>query len=115
MHKFKYINSLGRPYDNSANKYTTIRFDISRYGSHQKTLRFKTKVTEKKAIRYAEKYLSKPLSERYYNRIKEDLFHRYEWDQAKHIFNTRGDCLTDLKFLESVYEKAENLNIVCGS
>ena len=114
---FKYRNSLGRRYNKTDAKYLAVSFNTSRYGKYSAGLAWKTPVSEDVAIRRAEEYLSTPIDEAYYNKIKDDLFHNpVEWKEAKQNYKCRGDCLTDAKFLEIAEVKGTTqLNLLCGS
>ena len=100
--KFCYTNCLKREYDTGEVKITTVRFQIGRNGNRTQVIEFGAPVTEKTAIQAAETYLSEPVDEKYYETIREDLFHAVPWVQASLWFKCRGDCLTDARFLESV-------------
>ena len=112
---FKYINCLDRKYRQILKNVSEVRFDISRYGEKQRSLKFDSPVSENDAILAVEKYLSEPLTEEYYDMIKDDLFHGYSWDEAKACFTYRGDCLTDCIFLEKTEIIDGTLIFFCGS
>lgn len=101
--KFKYINSLDRKYLTDRYNIHSVKFNISRYGKYKHTIKFENLVCEQYAIEKVEEYLSKPVTEKYYNKIVNDLFHEKPWETAKKWFTCRGDCLTDAKFLEETY------------
>lgn len=87
---------------NDADKYIlSVKFDISRFGDHTKCLYFKEPKTEFETLKEIEKFLSKPLTVEYYNKIKDDLTGDFwdEWtdDKANLI---RGDVLGDATFYE---------------
>ena len=99
-------------------KVKKIRFDISRYGEFSEVIEFPKTVSIDEAVKAVEEFLSQPLDEAYYMKIREDLFHEAPWEEAKEWFHTRGDCLTDCKFLEAVTEDKKEkgtFEIVCGS
>lgn len=80
----------------------SIVFNVSRYGNVKKTFIFEDPVTVRQAIVYAETYLSQKLTKKFYKQIMHDLFHEeYDWDKAKKLYECRGDCLTDCRYLES--------------
>lgn len=106
MGSFKYVESMGRPFRDDA-YIIRITFPISRYECYTMEKRFPSPVTEKEAIAAVEKYLSKPLEEGYYEQIKSDLwFDPIPFEEVLNEFNgketTRGDIMTDLKFLEDI-------------
>ena len=117
---FAYINCLDREYADTKAKIERVVFDYSRFGSHKHTIHF-TKdgvaqpVTEKAAITAAEAWLSEPLTEEHYEKIKHDLFHGYEWEDAKEVFGCRGECLTDSCYLEIAHFERGTLTLECGS
>jgi len=122
---FRYTNSLGREnedgtpmdYDDAEKYIRNIAFNISRYGDHVEIISFKEPVTEKTAIEAAEAFLSKPVTEEYYEMVKEDLCDsETPWEQAKHQYANRGALLTDCRFLESLDDDGDgNVTISCGS
>jgi hypothetical protein len=101
--KFKYINSLDRKYVTDRHNISSVKFNISRYGKYNHVIKFPILVCERDAIEKVEEYLSKPLTEKFYNKIVDDLFHESPWATAEKWFTCRGDCLTDAKFLEETY------------
>ncbi len=113
---FKYANCLEREYSTSPCNVNSVKFNISRYGKFKETLTFNPAVSEKEAIEAVETYLSQPLTEEYFDRIKSDMFHDYlSWEKAQEDYYCRGDCLTDSKFLERVYLKDGEMTFFIGS
>ena len=112
---FSYINCLDREYEDNKAKIERIIFDYSRYGSFQHTIYFTEPVTEKAAITAAEAWLSEPLTQEHYEKIKHDSLHEYGWEDAKEVFGCRGECLTDLCYLEIAQFKGGKLRLLCGS
>lgn len=113
--EFHYVNCLDREYLTEPNNIASVTFDISRYGKYTHTIKFPKLVCEKEAIEKIEKYLSKLLTQDYYEKIVNDLFHEAPWAKAKTWFVTRGDCLTDCKFLEDSRIINGNLTLWMGS
>lgn len=113
--KFKYINCLDRKYLTNPRNINSVRFNISRYGAYNHTIEFPNLVCEKEAIEKVEKFLSEPLTEEYYNKIVDDLFHEMPWEEAKKHFTVRGNCLTDRKFLEDTQVINGQLMFFIGS
>lgn len=112
---FKYTNSLGRKYDKNA-KITSITFDISRYGKHKHTLQFTEPITERAAIGRVQKWLSQSVTKEYFDVVKDDLFGRGMDGFSHEEFETRGDLLTSLIFLERIStDKMGHAVIQCGS
>jgi hypothetical protein len=112
---FTYVNSLGHPYDDQELTVTSVTFYISRYATYDHTIAFDAPVTEAVAIEAVEAYLSEPITEEFYQQIKDDLFHQYEWKEAQKYFECRGDCLTDCRFLERTTVNMGNLKFFIGS
>jgi len=95
---FKYVlDEKEFPY-NKNKLIKSIRFDISRYGQYTRTIRFRQKTSVECAIKAAEKYLSKPMSDYWWNMIKDDVFN----DKDRERYQIRGDGVGDSKFLESI-------------
>ena len=117
VRSFAYINCLDREYEDTKAKVKRVIFDYSRNGSFQHTIRFQHRVTEKAAILAAEAWLSEPLTQEHYEEIKHDSFHQYEWEDAREVFGCRGECLTDLCYLDIAERKHGHgtLRLWCGS
>jgi hypothetical protein len=100
-------------------KVTSVEFDISRYGQHTHTLKFETPISILSAVEKVEKYLSLPLTEDYYNLVKDDLFmSELTWENVHedNTYEIRGDVLTDATFLEGVkVDKEGRLTFSIGS
>jgi dsRNA-specific ribonuclease len=109
---FTYIRS-GLKLDNRK-KCKSVTFNISRYGAHTKTIKFKHKKKFAGAIEAAEEFLSQKIDKEYFKTVSDDLFGA-KWKEFKG--GLRGDCLGDCKFLEAVERDAEtkDLSLVCGS
>jgi hypothetical protein len=111
---FKYINSLEGGFK-SERYVLVVTFDISRYGRYQNFIEFDYPRTEKEAIKAVEQHLSTLLDERYFNKIKDDLFIT-EWSEAKEHYICIGDCLSDCKYLEMISRKdGGRIYLSCGS
>lgn len=112
--QFRYENCLTST--RTAENVTTVVFDISRYGKYTHYLLFKEPVNQQQAISKVEDFLSEPLTEEYYNQIKEDLFDDpMPFDEAKDNYENRGACLTDARFLEIANFDRGTLTLLCGS
>lgn len=110
--KFVYTNCTGKPYDDNIKVVSSVTFDISRFGKHQRVYRFRPLVTVAHAIRAAEKYLSQQMTEDYFDEIKDDIFNREsKWTD----YVCRGDALTDAKFLEKLGLDNGALSFYIGS
>ena len=110
------IYCLDRKYLDVDHNINKAIFDISRYGKYQHSIDFDFPVTEKQAIKAVEKYLSKPLTEEYYNTIKDDMFCSIEsYDDAETYYDCIGDCLSDCKFLEDTQIENGILTFFIGS
>lgn len=100
--------------DNEISYIETIVFPISRFSKYKLSIRFDHYATEEEAINIVERWLSKPVSDDYYDIIKDDLFHddleSYGQDPC------RGNLLGDCKFLEQIKRIDEGTyEIICGS
>lgn len=95
-----YINSLPdqREFDDTDKCYSFVEFCISRYGAFWHTLTFDNPVSEKEAIDKIEEYLSQPMDDEYYNRIKRNLFPGMKREE----FSIRRDALGDCIFIETI-------------
>jgi hypothetical protein len=112
---FEYNVSAYECLDKRENVVEVI-FDLSRYGKYTHRMFCSGAVSEMKAIRLAEEYLSEPISPCYFNIIKDDLFPGVAYENLR----LRGDALGDCYFLESIASKdigAGNRRITfqCGS
>ena len=126
--KFVYTNSLlvknengeyvEREYDDTVKNVKSVTFNISRYAKYSMTIRFdyQKPMTEKGTIEYVEEFLSKPLTEDWFNMVRDDTFHEFTWEEAKEQFVCRGDVLTDAKFLEGTHLSQDgNMTFGIGS
>ena len=53
---------------------TAVTFPTSRFGKHTHTLTFDEPLTETAALVAAQKYLGKPLTKRYFDAVKDDIY-----------------------------------------
>lgn len=106
MYKFSYYNETDNEFNNITNNVRAIIFDISRYGKYNHTITYDQPVTTSKAIRDAEEYLSQPLTDKEYQRLKDDLF-------VTSRPHSRGGCLGDCKIIEylSIYDGILTLSV----
>ena len=118
---FVYTNSLQRPYGtvNAGIKY--VCFDICRIpgmpgGASMITLTCEPTGSEADAIAIAEQFLSKPLTEEYYE-MTMDRQSTCTWQQAlAYGYEVRGDVLSSLKYIEHAHVDAKGcLTLSCGS
>jgi hypothetical protein len=112
---FKYINSTESEYDDANKVVSSVCFNISRYGMHEHSIFFEEKVTIKTAIEAVEQYLSEPLTEDYYEKIKKDTFSQFNWKTAQEKFETRGAVLSDAIYLEEIDLNNGELTFFIGS
>jgi len=108
-------NCLNVEYENTDKSIHGALFDISRYGKYNKTMYFDENVTQYEAIKTIEIWLSKPLTEKYYDKICDDTFHKHSWEKTKEYYKCRGDCLSDARFLEMAEIENGILKLCCGS
>jgi hypothetical protein len=114
--KFEYTNSLDKEYDDVNKVVNCVSFNISRYGKYKKILQFVEPVTIKYAIKQVEKFLSKKLTQHYYKKVKDDLFHNdMKWEYAESFYKCRGDVLTCAVYLEKCYVQNGILTFYIGS
>jgi hypothetical protein len=118
---FRYTNSLDRPYNDRIRSVKSATFDIGRYGNVTHSIDFPDgPVSEAAAIAAIEAWLSAPLSVAEYEVLRNagDLFH-YSGDDpfpTDGYLVTRGDCLGDCRFLESItISRTGHLTFFCGS
>jgi hypothetical protein len=97
------------------NKYVNkITFDISRFHKVKHTLTFEDKKTEMEAIIEAEKFLSKKLTNEYFDTIKEDCLEPYEF--YKNLNCNRGQVLGSAIYIEFIEKFDKNhIYLSCGS
>ncbi len=114
---FEYILSLGRQLYDSRKNIKRIFFFISRYGEVEEIIEFPQPVSEFEAVKAVEAYLSQPLDDAHYEKVKDDLFVGVDSkEKAFKWYQTRGDCLGDCHFLESVRTDSQgNCLLRCGS
>eukprot|EP01092_Planopodium_desertum_P009910 TRINITY_DN4332_c0_g1_i1.p1 TRINITY_DN4332_c0_g1~~TRINITY_DN4332_c0_g1_i1.p1 ORF type:complete len:127 (-),score=1.35 TRINITY_DN4332_c0_g1_i1:66-446(-) len=112
---FKYKNSLEREYSTEPANISSVTFRISRYDEFHQTINFPNLVCERDAIAAAEEYLSEPLTEDYYEIIRDDTYMGGSWNEAKENFETRGDCLGDAIFIEDVDIEDGSMTFTTGS
>lgn len=90
-------------------------FEISRYGRHFHTLKLEPPRIVKNAIQLVEEYLNEPMTQEYFDTIKDDLFP----GRTFRSFTVRGDALGDCRFLETIdseiTEGGRRMKLVCGS
>lgn len=111
---FAYIIDPSFQYKRTANIVEVV-FDISRYGRHVHTLRTSPRMTVKEAIKHVEDYLNVPMTDEYFESIKDDLFPGTTLESLK----VRGHALGDCRFLETIetvkVEGGKRLILGCGS
>ncbi len=115
-HNFTYILSCLDRTTCLGSKVKAVRFCISRDWQVWHTLQFPRRLTRMEAVIEAEKYLSKPLDQLYFQRIEKHSFMYKNWKEAHNLYKTRGDALSNAKFLESMNVYSNDvLTIECGS
>jgi hypothetical protein len=113
--RFRYVNCLGRGYMSEPRDVKAVAFGVSRYGREHQTIHFPSGVSEREAIEAAEGYLSQPLTEDFYERVRTDTFHGHGWAVAQKHFACRGATLTDAVFLEVARLERGTLVLLTGS
>jgi hypothetical protein len=114
MTEFTFRNSLGRKYDNTK-CVLKITFPISRYRHYKQTLSFPKPVTERAAIRSAEKFLSYPCTKKYYTAVQDDVFDCIlSWEDSG--ITRKFECLGNAVFIDtSSVDDVGHLTIGLGS
>ena len=112
---FKFKNILNRQYDTTRVLFM-VTFAISEYGDYTHSIKFKMPMTEKEAILEVEKYLSKPLTEDYYNLILDGLEDSgIGWEFARKFYKCRGEVLGDnINLVQSYIQYEDHLILNCG-
>lgn len=100
--------------ENTQKNVKSVTFGVSRYGKYICTLSFDDFLTEAEAVKKVEEYLSNPLTESYYNDVKDDLFFD-SYDNYKSGDACYGTLLGDARFLEGLRRKDDKIFIVTGS
>lgn len=112
--KFVYIKKYNNPRENL--KVNKVIFDISRYGMHEKEIEFKKPKTVDDAIKSVEDYLSKKVTKKYFEDIKDDLFYK---NNSFKDYENRGELLSDANFLEQLKFTTSNgvvtMRLITGS
>lgn len=104
--------------DNHNKNVNTVYFHIGRYGKVVASITFPTPVTQHYAFQCVQKYLSQPLTQDYYDQLYSigDLFcGGLGWEEDCKHYKTRGDCLSDYRFLEGITVENGKMWICCGS
>jgi hypothetical protein len=99
---FQYENKLDREYETSKCVVKSVEFPLGLYAKCTTRLDFENFVTEKEAIKSVEHYLSQPLTKRYYDLIRHDLFSADGWEVNQWDCAYRGDVLRHKQVI-SVY------------
>ena len=86
--------------ENGKKCVTSLKFDVSRYGAVTHTLEFVEPVTKTVALEAIERYLSEPVDEDHFARVRNDLFDVTRYNNQNLSKYTRGDLLTDARFAE---------------
>jgi len=102
--------------DDTEKQVTSITFNVSRYGKYTKTLRFENPITVKETVELVEKYFSEPITQKFYEVVKDDLWWSDEpWDVAQKNYDVKGNVLTDNVYLESYSVRNGKLRLSIGS
>ena len=97
---------------------TSVTFNISRYGKYTFKIEFDEPISIINSIEKVEEFLSKKVSENYYNHVKDDLFYSFaDYNRdIKYICSlTRGELLTDCIYLEEIQIYKKSLKLCCTS
>ncbi len=116
LNKFKY--KLCIDLDDKIKNVDIVIFDVSRYGKYTQTIKFDEKVSVKYAVEKVEEWLSDKVTIDYFNKIKDDLFFKFDSvdEELEYIKNkNKGQLLTDCIFLEKAEIYMSHLILGCGS
>lgn len=111
--RFKFMMELNESdYDvlNEGNEIiTSLKFRIGRNGLHNWILKFDEKISLKKAIKKVEKFLSKPLSEEYFDLVKDDI----EYPRSLHtMYKSRAGLLGEVLLVGFKKNKPEFYTLI---
>lgn len=116
--QFQYEMRLDKEFD-VKQEFNAINFPVSRYEKYIVTLSFEKPLIITEAIKRAEKFLSQPLTEKWWNKVKDNLIIDVpDYDQM-----CRGSLLGDFIFIEELIVNVTTHNgqnyrclvIICGS
>lgn len=86
-----------------------ISFATSRYGKYSETITFKREKTEKEAVRRVEKWLSKPITKKYFNTQKDDFLLSVSYPMLEpYGYRVRGDLLVGCIYIEEIELYGDN-------
>ena len=100
------------PFDDTDGSITSVTFCISRYKKITKTINLPNPTTVCQMISIVENHLSQPLTEEWFDKVKEDSWGSdLKWSEYKDCELNRGFMLTDAKFIESLSVEGSHLTI----
>ena len=92
-----------------------VKFQISRYGNHYHVLKFDEKITEPEAIKKVEEYLSKPITQEYFDLVTADIID-WNWSFDNYKDLCRGKLLSGAFFLDCIDKLSDNaISLSVGS
>jgi hypothetical protein len=113
---FKFVDSLGKTPLGDERCVRSVIFWVSRYGKHKQRLAFSHRVSKKRAIEEAEKFLSRPIDLLHWVRVQDDsLDYDLEHHHIVEAYHNMGGLLGDARFLEIAELKGDVLTLYCGS
>jgi hypothetical protein len=90
--------------DNTEEIVEFVTFEMGYYGRRKwelNVIKGRNRVTQLEAVKYVEKWLSKPLTEEYFDMVKDDT--KYDdWEKEKNHLKCRGDLLGSRKYLHEI-------------
>lgn len=95
-----------------------IEFVIDREDSKEAVIEFPTPVPLCQALATVECWMSQPVTSEYFEMLRDDEddpYEDYSYDEFSEEFETRGDVLGGLRFLEMLNFHGGSLKIECGS
>lgn len=112
----EYAHIIQMRADPTLHRICSITFNVGRYGTFKHTISFlqPCEMTIHRALRKVEKWLTNPLSNADYERL------RASWDledmdpQHRSLYMLRGDCLGSAKIIDDIKIDSEgNMRILC--
>jgi hypothetical protein len=117
FHYTNWLTAEGKtPYDTTTRNVYEVEFPITAYGEVVETARWKQPVTQAQAIAAVERYLSQPLTDAYFETLREQADLNMTWPEAKKDFPRRADLLGGHVFLESAdVDKNGKMELITGT
>lgn len=109
---FKFCVGCNREVDNVNKNVKFVKFEISRWGKHFDILTFEENITEAEAVQKVEEYFNQPVTEKYFNLVKDDLY----GDFKNYLSLLRGNLIASKYFLDFIERTGLNMiTLIVGS